>query len=41
MENPIVTTGYSEVIGFEFAKNGGISSLSGAQEELWVVPELQ
>ena len=37
----IVTTGGEEGIGFEFAKNGGTSSLSGAQEELWEVPELQ
>jgi len=41
MGNPIVTTGCSEGFGFEFANNGGISGLSGAQEELWEVPELQ
>ena len=41
MGNPIVIYGCEEGIEFEFAKNGGISSLSGPREELWVVPELQ
>ena len=37
MGNPILIIGCEEGAGFEFAKkNGGISSLSGAREELWI-----